>query len=150
MKASELFWKYPKIPVFDHSNYWLFERIPAVPGTSNNRGLTVYQSLYPKNSQVLIDVVLSKKRFLNQTPSCICLICLHCIGKVSNCSIKSCCRSWSAHERTIYAVPSFNGKTQITGKTTKIPERPKNNTEILIGASAKTLINDIIKSICCL
>ena len=41
MKASELFRKYPKIPVFDHSNYRLFERIPAVPGTSNIRGLTV-------------------------------------------------------------------------------------------------------------
>ena len=37
----ELFRKYPKTPVFDHSNYRLFERIPAVPGTSNNRGLTV-------------------------------------------------------------------------------------------------------------
>ena len=45
MKASELFRKYPKIPVFDHSNYRLFERIPAVPGTSNNRGLTVYSVL---------------------------------------------------------------------------------------------------------
>ena len=35
---------FPKIsetPVCDHSNYRLFERIPAVPGTSNNRGLTV-------------------------------------------------------------------------------------------------------------
>ena len=31
--------------------------------------------------------------FLNQTPSCICSMCLHCIGKVSNCSIKSCGRS---------------------------------------------------------
>ena len=41
--------------------------------------------------------------FLNQTPSCICSMCLHCIGKVSNCSIKSCGRSWSAHEHTIYA-----------------------------------------------
>ena len=41
--------------------------------------------------------------FLNQTPSCICSICLHCINKVSNCSIKSCGRSWSAHEGTIYA-----------------------------------------------
>ena len=41
--------------------------------------------------------------FLNQTPSCICSMCLHCIGKVSNCSIKSCGRSWSAHEGTIYA-----------------------------------------------
>ena len=43
MKVSELFRKYPKTPVFDHSNYRLFERIPAVPGTSNNRGLTVLQ-----------------------------------------------------------------------------------------------------------
>ena len=28
-------------PVFDHSNYRLFERIPAVPSTSNNQGSTV-------------------------------------------------------------------------------------------------------------
>ena len=41
--------------------------------------------------------------FLNQTPSCICSMCLHCIGKVSTSSIKSCGRSWSAHEGTIYA-----------------------------------------------
>ena len=41
--------------------------------------------------------------FLNQTPSCICSMCLHCTGKVSNCSIKSCGRSWSAHEGPIYA-----------------------------------------------
>ena len=41
-ERSELFRKYPKTPIFDHSNYLLFERIPAVPGTSNNRGLTVY------------------------------------------------------------------------------------------------------------
>ena len=41
--------------------------------------------------------------FLNQTPSCICSMCLHCICKVSNCSIKSCGRSWSAHGGTIYA-----------------------------------------------
>ena len=40
-ERSELFRKYPKTSVFDHSNYRLFERIPAVPGTSNNRGLTV-------------------------------------------------------------------------------------------------------------
>ena len=33
------------------------------------------------------------KKILNQTPSCICSICLHCKGKVSNCSIKSCGRS---------------------------------------------------------
>ena len=41
--------------------------------------------------------------FVNQTPWCICSMCLHCIGKVSNCSIKSCSRSWSAQEGTIYA-----------------------------------------------
>ena len=41
--------------------------------------------------------------FLNQTPSCICSMCLHCIGKVSNLSIKSCGRSWSAHEGTTNA-----------------------------------------------
>ena len=40
--------------------------------------------------------------FLSQTPSCICSMCLHCTGKVSNCSIKSCTRGWSAHEGTIY------------------------------------------------
>ena len=45
MKASELYRKCPKTPDFDHSNYRLFEMIPAVPGTSNNRGLTVYDSI---------------------------------------------------------------------------------------------------------
>ena len=39
MKESELFRKYPK--TLDHSKYRLFERIPEVPGTSNNRCLTV-------------------------------------------------------------------------------------------------------------
>ena len=37
-------------------------------------------------------------------------------------------------------VPRFTGKTGITGKTAEILERPKNNREILIGASAKTFI----------
>ena len=37
-------------------------------------------------------------------------------------------------------VPRFTGKTQITGKTAEIPEKPKNNREILIGASAITFI----------
>ena len=32
----------------------------------------------------------------------------------------------------IIAVPRFTGKTRITGKITEIPERPKNNREILI------------------
>ena len=31
--------------------------------------------------------------FPNQTPSCVCSICLHCSGKASNCSIKCCGRS---------------------------------------------------------
>ena len=43
------------------------------------------------------------KKKLNQTPSCICSMCKHGIGKVSKCSIKSCGRTWSAHEGTIYA-----------------------------------------------
>ena len=37
--------------------------------------------------KVLTVVILSKLFFVNQTPSCICSMCLHCIGKVSNCSI---------------------------------------------------------------
>ena len=31
-----------------------------------------------------------QKNNFSQTPTCICLMCLYCIGKVSNCSIKSC------------------------------------------------------------
>ena len=45
-ESIELFRKYPKTSDFDHSNYRLFERIPAVPGTWNNRGLTVFQNAY--------------------------------------------------------------------------------------------------------
>ena len=41
--------------------------------------------------------------FMNQTPSCICSMCLHCMGKVANCSFKSCGRSWSARVWTIIA-----------------------------------------------
>ena len=40
-ESTELLGKYPKTSDFDHSNYRLFKRIPAVPGTLNNRGLTV-------------------------------------------------------------------------------------------------------------
>ena len=80
---SELFRKYPKTSVFDHSNYRLFERIPAVPGTSNNRGLTVCL-LYTLFSDVilisLVILVLVQKNcrkfclyvtFLDVTSSCI-------------------------------------------------------------------------------
>ena len=42
--------------------------------------------------QVLTAVILSNF-FFNQTPSCICSMCLYSIGKVSNCSIKGCGRS---------------------------------------------------------
>ena len=61
---------------------------------------------------------LSKLFFVNQTPSCICSMCLHCIGKVSNCSIKSCSRSWSAHEGTIYAYT----KALLGGKLSKFSQ----------------------------
>ena len=38
-------------------------------------------------------------------------MCLHCIGKVSNCSIKSCGKSLLAHEGTIYAyTKALSGK----------------------------------------
>ena len=40
-ESIRAFLRNPKTPNFHHSNYRLFERIPAVPGTSNNRGLTV-------------------------------------------------------------------------------------------------------------
>ena len=63
-----------------------------------------YQSLYRKNSLSSHSCHYGKNYFfLNQTPSCICSMCLHCIGKVSNCSIKSCCSSLSARVWTIIA-----------------------------------------------
>ena len=44
---------------------------------------------------------VKKNFFFNQTPSCICSICLYCISKISNSSIKSCGRScfnpWRGH-----------------------------------------------------
>ena len=49
--------------------------------------------------------------FPNQTPSCICSMCLHCIGKVSNCSIKSRGRSWSAMK-----APSMQIQKVLLGK----------------------------------
>ena len=45
MKSSEIFRKYPHTTDFDYQNYRFFERVPAVPGTSNNRGLTVHKKL---------------------------------------------------------------------------------------------------------
>ena len=60
------------------------------------KALCIYKSLYNIREKLSMFLQLSfcqKLFFLNQTPSCICSICLHCIGKVSNCSIKSCGRS---------------------------------------------------------
>ena len=55
---------------------------------------SIYQSLYRKNSLSSHRCHFIKKYFFpNQTPSCICSMCLHGIGKVSICSIKSC--GWS-------------------------------------------------------
>ena len=75
-------------------------------GWSAHEG-TIYaftKALLGKNSRKFSQLSFCRKLFfLNQTPSCICSMCLHCIGKVSNCSIKSCGRSWSAHEGTAYA-----------------------------------------------
>ena len=44
-----------------------------------------------------------KIQFFNQTPSCLRSMCLHCEDIVLNYWIKSCGRSWWAHEGTIYA-----------------------------------------------
>ena len=52
-ERSKPFRKYPKTHVFDHSNYRLFERIPAVPGNSNNRGLTVNNNMQAKLYQMV-------------------------------------------------------------------------------------------------
>ena len=61
------------------------------------------KALLGKNSLSSHICRLIKKKIFNQTPSCKCSMCRYFIGKVSNCSIKSCGRSWSAHEGTIYA-----------------------------------------------
>ena len=57
MFYAELYRIYPKTPIFDHSNYRLFERIPAVPGTSNNQGLTVlYTETVVDQTDQFVDV----------------------------------------------------------------------------------------------
>ena len=66
--------------------------------------LCIYKSLIREKLSKFSQLSFCQKIFfLNKTPSCICSMCLHCIGKVLNCSIKSCGRGWSAHEGTIYA-----------------------------------------------
>ena len=50
----------------------------------------IYKSLIREKLSKFSHLSFCQKLFfLNQTPSCICSMCLHCIGKVSNCSIKS-------------------------------------------------------------
>ena len=66
--------------------------------------LCIYKTLIREKLSKFSQLSFCQKLFfLTQTPSCICSMCLHCIKKVSNCSIKSCARSWLAHEGTIYA-----------------------------------------------
>ena len=81
------------------SNMTTFRKIYSLTPPPGSRVCLIREKM-SKFSQLSF---CQKLFFLNHTPSCICSMCLHCIGKVSNCSIKSCCRSWSAHEGTIYA-----------------------------------------------
>ena len=47
------------------------------------KALSVHIQTPYKGKIVLTAVICQKLFFLNQTPSCICSMCLHCIGKVS-------------------------------------------------------------------
>ena len=70
--------------------------LKAVVGVDRpmKHNLCIYKSLIRKNGQSSYSChFVKKKKKLNQTPSCICSMSLHCIGKVSKCSIKSCGRS---------------------------------------------------------
>ena len=67
----------------DMNVYARFDEIPSM--TLKDTSL--------KNVKVVIAAILSIIFFGYQTPSCICLMSLHCVGKVSKCSIKSCGRS---------------------------------------------------------
>ena len=54
----------------------------------------IYKSLIREKLSKFSQLSFCQKlSFLNQTPSCICSMCHHCTGKVSNCTIKSCGRS---------------------------------------------------------
>ena len=66
-----------------------------------------------------------KSFFLNQTSSCICSMSLHCKWKVSNCNIKSCGRSWSAHEGPIYAyTKALLGKNCLSSHSCQSVRKP--------------------------
>ena len=78
-KALEFFRKYPKTPIFDHSNYRLFERIPAVTGTLNNRGLTVYNCKFPISSFSILVKISWKSEQKYQSYRC--KICIKMLMK---------------------------------------------------------------------
>ena len=65
MKASLLFRKYSKTPIFGHSNYRLFKRIPAVSGTSNDRGLTVVCSILSTIDLVYLFLEISSFKIID-------------------------------------------------------------------------------------
>ena len=93
--VSTLYWQSIKLL---HQKLWL-----ELIGPWRHH-LCIYKSLIREKLSKFSQLSFCQKLFfLNQTPSRICSMCLYCIGKVSNCSIKSCGRSWSAHEGTIYA-----------------------------------------------
>ena len=53
-------------------------------------------------------------------------MCLYCFGKVSNCSIKSCGRSWSAHEGTIHAyTKAIQGKNCLSSHSCHFVKKKK-------------------------
>ena len=68
---------------------------------SRGRSWLAHEGTIITYTKVFIAAILSKIIFLNQTPSCLCSMCLYCEDKVSNCSIKSSGRSWSVHEGII-------------------------------------------------
>ena len=62
-------------------------------------------------------------------------LCFHRVRKAPRLSRAGC--DVALFNRMGYkAVPRFTGKTRITGKTVDIPERPKNDREILMDASS--------------
>ena len=61
----------------------------GVDGPMKAPSMHIQKLSLEKIVKVLTTVILSINIFLDQTASCICSMCLHCIGKVSNCSIKT-------------------------------------------------------------
>ena len=62
-----------------------FDEIPAMT-VQDIKETKRYGQTYGQRSHIA--AILSKISCLEPNPACICLMCLHCNGKVSNCSIK--------------------------------------------------------------